>query len=46
MWPQIWQRCRNSRMPEVVHPGQDCRISPIGHGLYGHNDYDHREIDR
>ena len=41
--PQIWPRCRNSRMAEVVHPGQDCRISPTRHGLYGQDGYGHRE---
>ena len=30
-------------MAEVVHSGQDCRISPTGHGLYGWDDPDHRE---
>ena len=40
-WPQIWQRCQNSRM--ACHPGQDCKISPIRHGLYGQDGYDHRD---
>ena len=30
---------------EVVHSGQDCRISPTGHGLHGWGDPDHRERD-
>ena len=29
-----------------VHLGQDCRISPTRHGLYGQDDYDHRERKR
>ena len=30
---------------EVVHSGQDRRISPTGHGLHGWDDADHRERD-
>ena len=30
---------------EVVHSGQDCRISPTGHGLHGWGGPDHRERD-
>ena len=30
---------------EVVHSGQDCRISPTGHGLHGWGVPDHRERD-
>ena len=33
-------------MAKVVHSGQDCGIPPIGHGLYGQDDYGHRERDR
>ena len=29
-----------------VYPGQDCRIPPTRHGLYGHDNYGHRERDR
>ena len=28
---------------EVVHSGQDYRISPMGHGLHGWGDPDHRK---
>ena len=28
---------------EVVHLGQDCRISPTRHGLHGWDGPDHRE---
>ena len=28
---------------EVVHSGQDCRISPTGHGLHGWGGPGHRE---
>ena len=31
---------------EVVHSGQDHRISPTGHGLHGWDGPDHRERDR
>ena len=31
---------------EVVHSGQDYRISPIGHGLHGWDDPDHRKRNR
>ena len=31
---------------EVVHSGQDRRISPTGHGLHGWDDPDHRERSR
>ena len=31
---------------EVVHSGQDRRISPTGHGLHGWDGPDHRERDR
>ena len=30
-------------MAEVVHSGQDCRISPTGHGLHGWGGPYHRE---
>ena len=30
---------------KVTHSGQDCRTSPIGHGLHGWDDPDHRERD-
>ena len=30
---------------EVVHSGQDCRISPTGHGLHGWGGPDHRESE-
>ena len=33
-------------MAEVVHLGKDCRATPIGHGLYGRDVYDHRERGR
>ena len=29
--------------PEVLYPGKDCRISPTRHGLYGQDNYGHRE---
>ena len=41
MWPQICEEVRG--WPEVVHPRQDCRISPTRHGLYGQDGYGHRE---
>ena len=31
---------------KVVHSGQDYRISPMGHGLHGWDNPDHRERDR
>ena len=31
---------------EVVHSGQDCRISPTGYGLHGWDDPNHREKSR
>ena len=31
---------------EVVHLGQDCRISPIGYGLYGPNRHGHIARDK
>ena len=31
---------------EVVHLGQDYRISPSGHGLYGQDGYGRIERDR
>ena len=31
---------------EVVHSGQDCRISPTEYGLHGWDDPDHKERDQ
>ena len=32
--------------PKVIHSGQDCRIPPTRHGLYGQNGHGHRERER
>ena len=32
-------------MTEAVHSGQDCGPSPTGHGLYGRDNFGHRERD-
>ena len=38
-----WVLQKIRELDEVVHSGQDCRISPMGHGLHGWDDPDHRE---
>ena len=43
MCPQIWPRWEVRGWPKAVHPGQECKIPPTRHGLYGQDDYGHRE---